>query len=51
MTKSASPQSWADYGAYLSILADFSKNGKYTKCPQDLSEGPEALKKVFLVPN
>ena len=51
MTKCASPQFYTDYGAYLSILADFSKNGKYTKCPQDFSEASEALKKVFLIPN
>ena len=29
----------------------FLKNGNYTKCPQDLSEVPGAVKKVFLVPN
>ena len=31
----------------LVYLPIFRKNGKYTKCPQDLSEGPEALKRCF----
>ena len=35
----------------LVYLPIFLKNGNYTKCPQDLSEVPEAVKKVFLVPN